>query len=202
MASVGRLVKETMVQELSAEVAARRNVFVTTIAKLPAAEADALRKQLFASRASLHLIQRRLSGRVLSTLQLGGLEGLLDGSVGLVLSGEDAVPVAKLITEFQKAHEDWILVRGAVIEGQLLDQKRVAQLAAIPPKPVLLAQLVGAIESPMADVIFTIERLIGDIASGIEQLAAKKPAAAAPAQGAALKDSAPAIPEEKPEAQG
>ena len=160
MASVGRLVKETMVQELSSEMAQKRNVFVTTVAKLPAAEADALRKQLFASRATLHLIQRRLGTRALEPLKLSGVSELLEGSVALVLSGDDVVPIAKLITDFQKAHEDWISVRGAVIEGQLLDQKRVQQLANIPPRPVLLAQLVATIESLMADVIFTMERAI------------------------------------------
>ena len=69
-----------------------------------------------------------------------------------------------------------------MIDGQLLDSQRVEQLALLPPKPVLLAQLVATIESPMADLIFTIERLIGDLAWTIEQTAAKAPSATAQEQ--------------------
>ncbi len=197
MASVGRLVKESMVKELSEQLGERRNIFVTSIGRIPASEADALRKRLFASRASLHLVQRRLGWRALSSLQLPGIDGLLEGSLGLVLSGDDVVPVAKLITEFQKAHEEWLSIRGAVVEGQLLDQTRVEQLATIPPRPVLLAQVVGTIESPLADVIVTIERLMGDLAWVVEQAAASRPAASLPAQaptGETTKGQAPGTP--------
>ena len=200
MASVGRMVKESMIAELSTELTGRPNVIVTTLGRLPAAEADAFRKQLFASRASLHLVQRRLGRRALEPLKLAGLDQLLDGSVALVLSGEDIVSVAKLVTEFRKAHEEWLAIRGAVVEGQLLDQKRVEQLASLPSKPVLLAQLVAAVESPLADVIFTLERLIGDLAWAVEQLAAKTPAAAPmTAQTTPSTGSAPEAPMTKPE---
>ena len=109
---------------------------------------------------------------------MAGLKELLEGSIGLVLSGDDVLQTAKLIVEFRKTHEEQLSVRGAVIDGQLLDQSRVEQLAQLPPKPVLLAQVVATIESPIADLIFTIERLIGDIAWIAEQAVAKKPAEA------------------------
>jgi hypothetical protein len=46
---------------------------------------------------------------------------------------------------------------------------------------VLLAQVIGTIESPIASVIMTLERLIGDVIRGVDQIATKKQSESAPA---------------------
>ena len=194
MAKVGRFVKESILQELSVRLAEHPNLFVATLGGLPASEADRLRQQLFASKAELVMVKRRIGRRAVDGLKVPGLADLLEGSIGLVLPGGDVLPTAKLLVEFIKAHEQQAAVRGAVIDGQLLDTKRVEQLASLPPKPILLAQLVATIESPIADVIFTIERLVGDIAWIAEQAAAAKPAQPIKPADAAPKAAAPAQP--------
>ena len=185
MAKVGRMVKESSVLEVSNRLAESPNFFVTAVNRLPAADTDAFRQKLFASRARLVMVKRRLGQRVVEPLKITGLAELLEGSICLVLVGDDPLATAKLIMEFRKSREEQLLVRGGVIDGQLLDKTRVEQFAQLPPKPVLLAQVVATLEAPIADVIFTIERLLGDIAWLAEQIAAAKPAvpeaAAAPA---------------------
>ncbi len=182
MAAIGRLVKESMINELTATLAERSNVFVTRINRLPAAEADALRLKLFASKATLVVIKRRLGARALEALKIPGVADLLEGSLGLVVPGDDVLPAAKVIVEFIKTHEEQLAVRGGVVDGQVLDKSRVEQLASLPAKPILLAHVVLTLESPITDVIFTLERLIGDLAWLAEQAAAMRSApAAAPA---------------------
>jgi large subunit ribosomal protein L10 len=175
MASVGRMVKASIVEELSAALSKQPNFFVTAITRLPASETDAFRRKLSTSQAHLMMISRRLGRRAVGPLNLSGLQELLEGSVGLVLAGDDVLPTAKLIVEFRKAHEEQLSVRGAVIDGQLLDTSAVEALASLPARPVLLAQVVATIESPIAEVILTLERLIGDLAWLAEQLATRKP---------------------------
>jgi large subunit ribosomal protein L10 len=176
MAKVGRLLKEEMVEELTKRLSAQPNLFVTRVSRLTAPDADALRQKLHASRAEFVLIKQRIGTRALQSLKLDGVNELFEGSVGLVLPEDDVLPVAKLIVDFIKSHENQLAVRGAYIDGQVLDKSRVETLASLPPKPVLLAQVVLTIESPLADLIFTVERLIGDLAYVVEQMAAKQPA--------------------------
>ena len=185
MANIGRMVKESLVEEFASTLAERPNFFVTALSRLPAAEADAFRQKLSSSQARLVMVKRRLGRRAIEPLKLSGLAELLEGSVAFVLSDGDVLPTAKLIVDFVKTHEERVVVRGAVIDGQLLDKARVEQLASLPPKPVLLAHVVFTIESPMSDVIFTIEQLIGELAWVTEQAAAKKPAEPAPTPEAA-----------------
>ena len=180
MAKVGRMVKEAMVEELSARRAERLNLLVTRVKPLSTPEADALRQKVHASQAEFMIVKRRLGQRACQGLQAKGIVELLEGSVGLVLSQGDFLPAAKLIIDFIKSHEDQLAVRGAVLDGQLLDRGSVEELASLPPKPILLAQVVLTIESPLAGLIDTIERLVGDVAWVAEQAAAKKSQAPEP----------------------
>ena len=185
MPNVGRLVKESAVKELSERLSQRPDFLVTTMKRLPVAEADRLRQKLSGSQARLVMIKRTLGERMMEQLNLSGVTELFEGSVGLVLPGEDILPAAKTVVEFIKTHEEQLAVRGAFIEGVLLDKQRVEQLASLPPKPMLLAQFVATIESPIADVIFTLERLIGDLIYAADQAAEKKPLPAPVTEGQA-----------------
>ena len=198
MASVGRLVKESMLKELSTALAERPSFFVTRVNRLSAVEADALRQKLFASKAKLVLVQRRLGLRALEALKIPGLTEMLEGSVALVLPSDDVLPTAKLIVEFIKTHADHLSVRGGVVDGQVLDRSRVEQLASLPPRPILLAQVMATIESPLADVVCTVERLIGELAWALEQASQQQPQTHAPeTPQAAAPSEAPAQPPEQ-----
>jgi large subunit ribosomal protein L10 len=203
MAKAGRLVKETLVQELSHRLAQQPDFFVTSVNRLKAAEADDLRRRLHATGASLLLVKQSLGRRAFGSLPSAGVLEWLEGSVGLVFPGDDPAVSIKAVVEFIKSHENSLTVRGGIVEAQVLDRPRVEQLANLPARPVLLAEVVGTLEAPIADVIFTLERLIGDIAWIAEQAAQQKPAeqAAAAPSAEAPKADVPApesAPEQKP----
>jgi len=180
MANIGHMVKEQMAADIALALGEQPNVFVASVNRLPASETDSLRKKLSGSQARLLMVKRRLGKRVAEQLKLTGLAELIEGSVGLVLVGDDVLPAAKTLIEFTKGHEEQLVVRGGFVDGQVLDKSRVVELAGLPPKPVLLAQVLGMIEAPMSDLIFTVEQLIGDVAWIAEQAAASKPAAEQP----------------------
>ena len=192
MAQAGRLVKETLVQEITTRLSSRSNFLVTTVNRLTAPEADDLRRKLSVLQAEFVLVKRSLGLIAIKSLKISNIDELLSGQVGFILPGEDVAQTLKAVVDFIKTHEDKLGVRGAWVDGQVMDKKTVEQLAALPPRSVLLAQVLGTIEAPIADVIFTIERLIGDIAWIAEQASEKKPAAAAPSEPAAKAPETPA----------
>ena len=179
MAGVGRMVKESIVRDATEQLNEHSNLFIASVSRLKASEVNTFRQRLGSSQARLIMIKRRLGKRALADLKLPGLEALMEGSVGFVLPSEDVLPIAKILVEFSKTHEEQLTIRGALIDGQLLDDTGVKALAALPPRPVLLAQVLATIESPMAEVICTIEQLIGDVAWLAEEAAKTRPAAAA-----------------------
>jgi len=169
MAKVGRMVKDQMVEELTQALGERPNFFVTSIGKLEASETDGLRKKLRSVRSRFLVVKRTLGTRGLSRVKTEEAASLFAGSVGLVLPSEDVLPTAKVIVEFAKSHEEQLVVRGGWIDGQLLAKQQVEHLASLPPKPQLIAELIGVLESPISDLIFTLERVLGDVPWVLEE---------------------------------
>jgi large subunit ribosomal protein L10 len=61
----------------------------------------------------------------------------------------DAVAAAKVVSDFAKTN-DKLVIRGGAFAGKALDVNGVKQLANIPSKEVLLAQLLGLMQSPIS----------------------------------------------------
>jgi large subunit ribosomal protein L10 len=103
--------------------------------------------------------------------------------VGPLIYGfsEDAVAAAKVVADFAKGN-DKLVVKGGAYAGKVLDANGVKALASIPSKEVLLAQLLGLMQSPisrLARVVAAIaEKKAGPASDAADAPAAEAPAAA------------------------
>ena len=89
----------------------------------------------------------------------------------------DAVAAAKVVADFAKTN-DKLVIRGGAFAGKTLDVNGVKQLASIPSKEVLLAQICGLLMSP-----------ISRTAVVLSALAAKKGGGDAPAADEAVAEA-------------
>ena len=89
--------------------------------------------------------------------------------VGPLIYGfsEDAVAAAKVLADFAKDNAALVLKAG-VYDGKALDVNGVKQLANIPTKEVLLAQLLGLMQSPISGLA----RVLAAVAKQKEEAAA------------------------------
>jgi Ribosomal protein L10 len=72
----------------------------------------------------------------------------LEGPTAIIYFDEDPTVPAKLVREIQKEKEV-LGAKGGVYEGEFLSEQKVMQLAEIPSREVLLAQLVGTMNAPL-----------------------------------------------------
>ena len=75
----------------------------------------------------------------------------LSGSVGYVLGFKDQVAPAQFIYKFLRQN-DLLEILGAMIDGKVLSGGDAVAFAKLPNREVLLAQLLGAIKSPIQDL--------------------------------------------------
>jgi large subunit ribosomal protein L10 len=92
---------------------------------------------------------------------------------------EDAVAAAKVVADFAKTN-DKLVIRGGAFGGKVLDVNGVKQLASIPSKEVLLAQLLGLMQSPISRTARVLAALAAKRGEG-----AAAPATDAPAEAEA-----------------
>jgi len=161
--------KQEMVTTLSAQLAGAPTVFVTDFTGLDVARITDLRRKLRAAGVEYVVVKNTLARRSLTDAQRAGLEPHLTGPTALVLGGADPVAPAKVLTDFAKEHEKPAIKIG-LVEGKTVTADQVRQLAALPSKPELLAQLAGALQSPMAGFVGALNSLLYMMVGALEAL--------------------------------
>ena len=87
----------------------------------------------------------------------------LAGPVAVGYCYGEVPPVAKALTDFAR-EADELTIKGAILGTTLLDAEAVKGLAELPPREILLAQLVGAVQGPMSNLVMTLAAPMREIA--------------------------------------
>ncbi len=153
-----------------------RAVFVTEYAGLSVKQQQKLRRGLRGSNAEYKVVKMTLARRAADELGLQSLEELLIGPTALAFADGDPVETAKVLRDFA-GENPALLVKGALLGGQLLPPEKVSELADIAPREVLLSRIAGAFQAPMANMAGLMTAFFRNSATVFQQLLEKKEAA-------------------------
>ena len=146
--SLNRSEKEAVISEVTSLAAKAQTLVMAEYRGITVAAMDQLRVKARSSGVSLSVLKNTLARRAVagSPFEVAG-----DQMTGPLIYGfsEDAVAAAKVVADFAKTN-DKLVIRGGVYSGKALDANGVKQLASIPTKEVLLAQLCGLLMSPIS----------------------------------------------------
>ncbi len=184
--SLNKSEKQTVVADVAAQVARSQTLALAEYRGLTVAHLDVLRKTAREKGVYLHVLKNTLARRAVAGTPF---EVAAESMVGPLIYGfsEDAVAAAKVLSDFAKGN-DKLIVKGGAYAGKVLSADGVKSLAAIPSKEVLLAQLVGLMQSPIS----RIARVLAAIADKRTEAAPAAPVAeAAPAPAPAQVAEAP-----------
>jgi ribosomal protein L10 len=129
-----------------------RTAVLTEYRGLTVRQLSDLRKQLKAASAEYKVVKNRLAKLAVKDSPLDPLAGHLKGPTGLVIAREDPVGVAKALQAFVRTTPVFAIKVG-MVEGKVLEPTELRALADLPSKEVLRAQVVGAIQGPMSQLI-------------------------------------------------
>ena len=146
--SLNRSEKEAVVQEVTSLAAKAQTLVFAEYRGITVADMTKLRSSARSQGVALSVLKNTLARRAVagSSFEVAG-----DQLSGPLIYGfsEDAVAAAKVVADFAKTN-DKLVIRGGVFGGKALDVDGVKQLASIPPKETLLAQLCGLLMSPIS----------------------------------------------------
>ena len=145
---MSKAVKEMMTHELASRFEGMDTCLVVGCEKLSVTDSNEVRYELFKQGLTLMVVKNSLATRALERVDKGQIASLLDGPSAF-LTGNGPVETAKAFTVLAKAHSGLVL-RGAYADGQVLDADGAKRLAAIPPREVLLAQILAGIQAPLS----------------------------------------------------
>ena len=144
---MNRTEKEAVIGELHAKMAKARAAIVAEPRGLDVETVTALRKKLRDAKVEYRVVKNTLAARAAKGTPVEVVADKFVGPTALVMSYDDVVAPAKLLTEFMKDRENFV-IRGAMVEGTLVDAKGVAALAKLPGLNELRAQILGMLTQP------------------------------------------------------
>ena len=170
--------KQEVVTALVSKLRRASTVYVTDFTGLNVARITELRRRLRAAGVEYVVVKNTLALRALGEAQVAGLEPHLDGPTGLVLAGADPVVAAKVLADFAREH-DKPAIKVGLVEGRTVTPAQVKQLAALPSKPELLAQVGGALQAPLAGFAGALNGLLYMMVGALQALHTKRAPGAA-----------------------
>jgi len=146
--SLNRSEKEAVISEVTGLAAQAQTLVMAEYRGIKVADMTNLRVKARSQGVNLSVLKNTLARRAVAG---SSFEVVADQMTGPLIYGfsEDAVAAAKVVADFAKTN-DKLVIRGGVYSGKALDANGVKELASIPSKEVLLAQLLGLMQSPIS----------------------------------------------------
>ena len=168
--------KETFVDAVRERLDRAPVMYITDFSGLNVKSMTTLRQKLRESGAEYLVGKNRLVKLALQDRDMPDLSEALMGPTGVVFGYEDVVGPAKVLSDFAKENNDRPTFKAGVLENKLLDASQIVALAKLPTKDVLLAQLAGALEAPMAAFASVLEAKTQEMSGLLDAYKAQKEA--------------------------
>ena len=173
--SLNRSEKEAVISEVTSLAAKAQTLVIAEYRGITVADMTKLRAEARSKGVSLSVLKNTLARRAVAG---SGFDVLADQMTGPLIYGfsEDAVAAAKVVADFAKTN-DKLVIRAGAFGGKALDSNGVKQLASIPSKEVLLAQICGLLMSPISRTAVVLGALAAKKGEGAAEPAAEPVAA-------------------------
>ena len=167
---LGQQVRTAWVRDLNSHLSNVETIIVAKVDRVPTRDLNKLRQSL---NGSFYIVKNSLCRIAFREKGWTDLEKVLEGTCAIGPVEGDVAAAAKLLVQFQKDHEGFVL-QGGVLAGKTLGAKEMKSLAALPSRQVLLSQLAGVMQSPLRSLAFVLNGPIRQLAMTLAALAQKK----------------------------
>jgi large subunit ribosomal protein L10 len=146
-----------VIDDVSAQLAQAQSVILAEYRGLDVANITELRKKARDAGVYLRVLKNTLVRRSVAGTPF---EMLADKMVGPLIYGisTDPVAAAKVMNDFAKANEVFVIKAGAM-PNYLMDAAGVKALASMPSRDELLSKLLGTMQAPVAQFVRTLNEV-------------------------------------------
>ncbi|MDR1941263.1 MAG: 50S ribosomal protein L10 [Endomicrobium sp.] len=162
------------VKNLAEKFKSMKGLILTQYHGLNVEEISELRSKLRPLNSEYVVVKNTLSE---IALKEAGIEAgdNFNGPTALVIENGDIVSPAKIVFEFSKTHAK-LQVKAGYIEGKFVGASVVEQLSALPSKEVLIAKMLGSMNSPITGFVNVLAANIRGLVTVLDAIGKKQAA--------------------------
>ncbi|RLB08901.1 MAG: 50S ribosomal protein L10 [Deltaproteobacteria bacterium] len=144
--------KEIFVSELNKKIRNSKGAILVDFKGLKVEQINSLRRSFSKSGIEFKVTKNTLLRRAAKDTSFEKLEQYFVGPTAITFVNNDPVVPAKLLTEFIKDNPV-LQIKAAILDDKVLDVSEVKRLGSLPPKEVLLAQLLFLMKYPQQSLV-------------------------------------------------
>ena len=149
--------KQAVVAEVAKVVASAQAIIMVENRGMAVADMTQLRAKARASGVYFRVVKNTLVRRAVEQTPFASLAGSMVGPLAYGI-GPDPVAVAKVLNDFAKGHDKFVITGGAM-PGQTMSAKQIAALANLPSRNELISKLMGTMQAPVAKLVRTMNEV-------------------------------------------
>ncbi len=174
--------KEAIVEALADRLKNSVTGVLVNYKGISVADDTALRKELREAGVKYTVVKNTLLSRACEKVELTGFDSVLEGTTALATSDDDYASAARILSNYAKKSKTFEL-KGGYLDGEVVDMATIDKLAKLPTRDVLLANVLGAFQAPIASFARAIQAIVDK--GGVEACAPAETAEETPAEEAA-----------------
>lgn len=167
--------KQKVVQELAARINESNLVVLVDYRGLKVAEMTELRSKLREAGADLRVVKNTMTRLALQNTGDSSLEAFFEGPNAVSFSSSNEVEVVKTIFDFARVHKN-LSVKAGMLDHNVLDADQLKTLSTLPPREVLLAQVVGGIQAPLYGLAYVLKANLSGLVRALDGVRQQKEA--------------------------
>ncbi len=151
--------KVEIIQGLKQGLEKQKSVVLVDFQGLDAKALFSLRDELKKEDCQLQVVKKTLFIKVLENLKQEKIIEKIEqikGQIALVFGFSDEVAPAKICYEFGKKNET-LKILGGFLTDEFIEQAKMIELAQLPSREELLARLVGSLNAPVSNFVYTLK---------------------------------------------
>ena len=172
--------KQQVVNDLAERIQGSVAGIIVSYEGITVDEDTKLRKELREAGVKYTVVKNTLIKRAAEKAGLNGIDDVLNGTSAIATSEEDYVASARILQKFADGHKTFAVKTG-YLDNEVISLEKIQSLAKLPGRDVLLANVLGAFQAPIASFARAVQAIVDK--SGEEVPAAEETAEAeAPAE--------------------
>jgi ribosomal protein L7/L12 len=166
---VNKATKQQFIDTMAKNFTECSAAYLINMCGMTVAESTELRRLLRRNKAICKVVQNRLVKVSGQQSKVEGLESFLKGPVAIVFAHDDPAPLSRLLMDFSKKSKN-LGLKAVVLDKKTYGAENFIKLAYLPPKKVLLGQLLSTLQSPVSRLLLVLSMSIRSLLSIVNKI--------------------------------
>jgi len=149
--------KKEILQDLIVKLKESKGVVLTDYQGMSVFEINRLRNELRENKVEFKVVKNTLMEKASEELNVEDLTKDLIGCTAMAFSSDDGVAPARLLKEYYKKNKIDLKIKSGLIDGRVFNPEKIMEIASLPLKDVLIAQIVAGIRFPLFSLVFILQ---------------------------------------------